>query len=164
MIGDWASGIGVIAYCVTAIIVLRWVYLAARAANTVSNQIAVTPGWAVGRFFLPILNLWRPFRGVAEIWRVSVDPVAPHRIQTPALLRWWWGLWLATSLFGPIGGTITDKPEFATRLGDRWSDIILFALDVPLVVLLVRIVTQVTARLHALLTQQVAALDEGHAS
>lgn len=126
--------------------------------------MTVTSGWAVGRFFLPLLNLWHPFLGVAEIWRVSVDPVDPDRIRTPALLHWWWGLWLATSLFGPIGSPITDEPEFATRLSDRWSDIVLFALDVPLVVLLVRIVTQVTVRLHMLLTQRAATLDKGHAS
>ena len=65
-----------------------------------------TPGWAIGGWFVPILNLIRPKQVMDDIWRGS-DPddpdagVQPKSAKVDPLLRWWWAFWLA----GGIGGT-----------------------------------------------------------
>ncbi|GEM72813.1 DUF4328 domain-containing protein [Sphingomonas aquatilis] len=154
-VGEAIGSVAILVHLVTIVLVLRWVYRAAVRAHALSDRIAVSPGWAVGRFFLPVLNLWRPFRGMVDIWRTSIDPVAPHTVPVPALLRWWWGLWLLANLFGPIGGTLMDEAHRASHLAAaRWADVALLAIDVPLVILMVRIVRQVSARQAALLTQR----------
>lgn len=152
-VGEAIGLVAILVHLVTIVMVLRWVYRAAVRAHALSDRIAVSPGWAVGRFFLPVLNLWRPFRGMVEIWRTSVDPVAPDTVPVPvpALLRWWWGLWLLANLCGPL----MDEAHRASHLAAaRWADVVLLAIDVPLVILLVRIVRQVSARQAALLTQR----------
>ncbi|KIU26204.1 hypothetical protein SR41_15700 [Sphingomonas melonis] len=154
-VGEAIGSVAILVHLVTIVMVLRWVYRAAVRAHAVSNRITVSPGWAVGRFFLPVLNLWRPFRGMVDIWRTSIDPVAPDTVPVPALLRWWWGLWLLANLFGPIGGPLMDEAYRASHLAAAcWADVVLLAIDVPLVILLVRIVTQVSAQQAALLTQR----------
>ncbi len=168
-LADTVSGttatISVFAYLVTAGMVLGWVYRSARVARTLSDRVTVTPGWAVGRFFVPVINLWKPFQGVAEIWRASVDPVAPDDVPTPVLLRLWWGLWLASGLFGHIGGRLALRAETPRSFIDAaWADLVLFACNVPLVVLLVRIVTDLSAMQATLLTRTAGAIDDGHAS
>jgi Domain of unknown function (DUF4328) len=154
-VGEAIGLIAILVHLVTIVMVLRWVYRAAVRAHALSDRITVSPGWAVGRFFLPVLNLWRPFRGMVDIWRTSIDPVTPDTVPVPTLLRWWWGLWLLANLFGPIGGPLMDEAHRASHLAAaRWADVVLLAIDVPLVILLVRIVTQVSARQAALLTQR----------
>lgn len=154
-VGEAIGCVAILVHLVTIVMVLRWVYRAAVRAHALSDRITVSPGWAVGRFFLPVFNLWRPFRGMVEIWRTSIDPVTPDTVPVPALLRWWWGLWLLANLFGPIGGPLMDEAHRASYLAAaRWADVVLLAIDVPLVILLVRIVRQVSARQAALLTQR----------
>jgi len=34
-------------------------------------SLRFSPGWSVGWFFVPIMNLFRPFQAVAQLWRAS---------------------------------------------------------------------------------------------
>ena len=62
----------------------------------------------MGSFFVPILNLYRPYQIMREIWRAS-DPATPLDMpyawteapMTP-LIGWWWGLWIGRSLTGSL--------------------------------------------------------------
>ena len=60
------------------------------------------PGWAIGAWFVPILNVWRPKQIANDIWRGS-DP-SRHGEQpswsepVPPLLWFWWGAWLLTGI------------------------------------------------------------------
>lgn len=56
-----------------------------------------SPGWSVGSFFIPILNLFKPYEAMKEIWRVSTDPYDWRAVRDWGPLRWWWGLWLLNS-------------------------------------------------------------------
>jgi hypothetical protein len=66
-------------------------------------------GWAIGAWFVPILNLWRPKQIANDIWRGS-DP--EHSGEQPTwservspLLWWWWGAWLLTWLMSRASAT-----------------------------------------------------------
>jgi len=61
-----------------------------------------SPGWAVGAWFVPFLNLVRPVRIAADIWRCS-EPTLPMqasrpRGRVPATLALWWAAWLGASV------------------------------------------------------------------
>lgn len=51
-----------------------------------------SPRWAVGGWFVPILNIWRPYQVMREIWR-NTAPAG----QGWDLLKIWWGLWLISN-------------------------------------------------------------------
>jgi hypothetical protein len=72
---------------------LVWTRLIARAYREL-DAIPSAPrrfggGWAVGAWFVPVLNLWRPKEIVNDIWRAG-------RTEPSDLLTAWWVLFLAT--------------------------------------------------------------------
>lgn len=66
----------------------------------------------MGYFFIPILNLFRPFAAVKEIWQAS-DPDATHdayawRVADASpLLHFWWAAWLIASFTGNVAGRLS---------------------------------------------------------
>lgn len=81
----------------------RWIYFANRNANAqVGESMHYSPGWAVGCYFVPIVNFWKPYRAMKEIWQVSANPAAWRAVRVPGLLRWWWFFWILTGLVGHL--------------------------------------------------------------
>jgi hypothetical protein len=69
-------------------------------------QLRRGPGWAIGGWFVPILNLWRPKQIANDIYRGS-DPEHPDQQPTwsepvTPLLHWWWALWIFSGLMSRI--------------------------------------------------------------
>jgi hypothetical protein len=63
-------------------------------------------GWAVGAWFVPILNLFRPKQIANDIWR-GTDPEqaqAGRWTEPPVapLVHWWWAAWLVANLLGNL--------------------------------------------------------------
>jgi hypothetical protein len=78
-----------------------------------------TPGWAAGYFFVPVLNLWRPYQAMKEIWLAS-DPEPPdprlnaRYAYVSALLPVWWGVFVARNILAQISsgfGKHLNEPE-----------------------------------------------------
>lgn len=36
-------------------------------------QPTMTPGWAVGFYFIPIALIWKPFQGMSQIWSATFE-------------------------------------------------------------------------------------------
>jgi hypothetical protein len=81
-----------------------------------------TSGWAVGWFFVPFANLFRPYQVVQELWKGS-DPEAPPDDSTAWLLTpasaligiWWTGQILAR-IIGRISTTLAKSAESLDEL------------------------------------------------
>jgi hypothetical protein len=90
--------LGLLLFAVAAVALLRWLYAIGRNAHLLATRSRYRPRYrprsAVIWFFVPFATLIRPFQVVLEFWQFSHDPAAPTRVPVPALLRWWWGLWL----------------------------------------------------------------------
>ena len=67
-----------------------------------------TPEWAVASFFIPVLNLWRPFQVFIELfggsrsYRPGVDPQAWKGSLPPGVVVFWWMASLASIGLNPI--------------------------------------------------------------
>ncbi|MVO83551.1 DUF4328 domain-containing protein [Streptomyces sp. p1417] len=82
-------------------------------------------GWAVGGWFVPVVNLWFPRRIAVDTWNASSPgffvslpgdfaPEQPRR----TLLNAWWTLWLCTGIFGQIASrqyANAEEPEAIER-------------------------------------------------
>lgn len=78
------ASLGSFALAVTGVCV--WVYGAAANLRAFGQQgMKFSPGWAVGWWFVPFVNLVRPVQIVTELWRAS-DP-ASIEIDNP--FKWW---------------------------------------------------------------------------
>lgn len=69
-----------------------------------ATDLRFSSGWAIGAWFVPFLNLWRPKQIADDIWRAS-DPDAdtvsgPHWRGRPVggVVHFWWGLYLLSNL------------------------------------------------------------------
>jgi hypothetical protein len=95
-------------YIVTAVAFLRWIHRANANVRALGAQgLRFTPGWAVGWYFVPFLNLVRPYAVMKEIWQASKDPDAWAAQPIPPLLRWWWGLFLIAGFLGQASLRLT---------------------------------------------------------
>jgi hypothetical protein len=94
-----------------------------------AQQLNDTPGWAVGSFFIPFVNLVRPYKAVREVWRWS-KPVsdASNEIAglsftadtSAPLVGLWWGLWIASNVLSNLfyrASKEKDAPEIFAGLG-----------------------------------------------
>jgi hypothetical protein len=148
----WTSGVTLLVFSLTTVATGRWIFVTNRNAQSVSDQVGITPGWAIGWFFVPVANLIKPFQGVSATWRATVAPDDIDSVDVPILLRWWWGLWLATCIWGNIDfrvSLVAETPE--ELITSYWIAIATLLIDIPLACVLVTIVKRLSAMQSQLL-------------
>ena len=112
----WQDGIAgwqMLASLITAIVFLMWIHRAHRNLPALGvRNLKYSPGWAVGGFFVPFLNLVRPYQVVKEIWKASdphlKDESSWERVAASPLFGWWWAFFLISNFLGRIGGRMAS--------------------------------------------------------
>lgn len=105
-----------------------------------ASNLRFTPGWAVGWYFVPVANLWKPYQAMSEIWRASKNPAGWQSESVDGLLHWWWLWWLASTVGDNVSLRMSSRAETLEELiGVAPVNIVSSALDVvsALVALLV---------------------------
>ncbi|HEX6780510.1 MAG TPA: DUF4328 domain-containing protein [Solirubrobacterales bacterium] len=120
-------------------------------------------GWAIGAWFVPILGMWRPKQIANDVWRGSERGAELtggwRQGPVPALLHWWWGIFLLQGVLLYIGQQTTESGYHElSRFGQLDNgisqiktgttlDLVGGVLALAGVVLAIRVVAQVTERL-----------------
>lgn len=131
---------------ISAIISGKWIYRADANAHVLARGLTISPPWSVGFFLVPFLCLIRPYEAMREIWQVSTQPKGWRGVREPALLRWWWGLWLVGNIAGYVA-SILERGHTAGEMRVGYST--LLGVDVTHIVvnlLFMAIVVRVGAR------------------
>ncbi|GCD44781.1 DUF4328 domain-containing protein [Streptomyces paromomycinus] len=101
-----SSGLQSTALLATGIVFLIWFYRSrVNAEHCTRDVCTLGRGWAIGAWFIPVANLWLPFRVARETWQASTQP-APDgawRTVSTAPVRTWWALWVLTEVIDYIG-------------------------------------------------------------
>jgi len=108
--------VALIATVVTAIIFMVWIYQAMARARELTPALTITPGWAVGWFFVPVASLWMPYGVMTEIVDGSGNSAPAYTERTRTLIGWWWGAWIARSVLSLFG-------TFASRASESGGSI-----------------------------------------
>ena len=91
------------AYVFTSVVFARWIIASHKTVRALGAQgMTITPGWAVGYYFIPFINLVRPYTAMKELWCASVDPQHATTQVAPSLLPGWWALWIINGVLGQI--------------------------------------------------------------
>jgi hypothetical protein len=122
-----------IALLATIIIVGRWIYRASKNAHAISNDMTISPGWAVGWYFIPIASLFKPYQAMKEIVFASVAGS-----QTESRLPVWWGLWILTNILGNASFRISQSAPGLSASFDLVNTI----LSVPLYIVFASILRE----------------------
>lgn len=148
------TALEVVALLVTGILFIIWLHTAHRSARMDRAVLRHKSGWAIGGWFVPVLNLWRPFQMVTDVRRGATGD---ETVGASLLQGWWWGAWLALSASSVAVSSLYDDaaaaPEGAAyaealRSAASWERLscALTAVSAILAILLVReIAARVTA-------------------
>jgi len=144
----------VVSFVATAFVFLMWLHRAYRNLPALgATALDTTPGWAVGYFFIPFVNLFKPFQVVKEIWRESKPGDESREVfgggeaarpDTPALVGWWWGFWIVANVSGRVSNQVGDRlGTIEGMLLASWVSIVSDALFVIAAVLAILIVKRI---------------------
>jgi len=123
------------------VMVLTWIYRACRNALSLAPDLPLSPGWAVGWYFVPIAALWKPFAALALAWRGSVAPSAWRTESAPSIFGWWWAFWITSGVAGFLAGLVgrmRAEDTSTARYGLLMTSTVLGALAALLLMRIVR--------------------------
>jgi hypothetical protein len=130
----------------TAVVFLMWIYRANLNCHGFGAEgMQFTPGWAVGWYFIPFLNLIRPFQVMKEIWMVSSDPGNWQAQKGSPILGWWWALWLISCFLGQIVFRLAmrvDSPASLEALTKVSISAALF--EIPVILVALSLISRIT--------------------
>jgi Domain of unknown function (DUF4328) len=119
-------------------------------------------GWAIGAWFVPILNLFRPKQIANDIDRASapgaiVGGPVWHQRGVARRLQWWWGTFIASGVMaGLAAGAIANANEenpvtlaeyedaLETEQGGYALDLLSSVIGIAAVILVVLVVKRIT--------------------
>ncbi len=96
-----------IAYIISGITFIRWFRRAYYNLHQRVDHLAESDGWAAGAWFVPVLNLFRPYQIMKELYTetryfiLRQDPDSELALETK-FLGLWWTLWLVNGFLGQI--------------------------------------------------------------
>ena len=111
-----------------------------------------SPAGAVGRCFIPFLNLAHPMSGTLEAWRSSdssrrwINVVERKAMKVPGMIIGWWSLWLIGNFVTNIGSRLTSNKDAAAVSVGESLIIVGNLLLIGAALLAVLVVRAVTAR------------------
>lgn len=85
---------------VAAILFGCWIYRANANAHVIADGLSISPGWAVGWYFVPIMCLYQPYVAMKETWLASHYGGNWGDAEASGLLPVWWGAWLLSGFVG----------------------------------------------------------------
>ena len=126
----------------TVIFFLVWLHRAHRNASQLgSDELRCSSRMAIGIWFVPILNLWRPKHVLDDVWRGS----DPEGSQSSELISIWWGLFLVSGIIGNIAGRMSPATLDEVRVQNT-VDLLSLALGVGAAVAAAVLVRRITER------------------
>ena len=111
------GGSQVLAFVVTGIVWLVWLYRAYNNLGAVGVKKArFSPGWAVGYWFVPFVNLVRPYQIVVDLWQRSEGLNASDSVEhlpRPPIISWWWGVYLLSAFAARASASLISDAHTA---------------------------------------------------
>ncbi len=140
-----AASLALLASKVSAgIAILRWIYIVNRNAHGLGGRMTTSPGWTVAWFFVPVLNLWKPYGGVRESWQATVNPSSPRSARVPSVMRRWWGAWLVSSGLSIVSGRVAYGGKATHVVQANWLSVATLPLDLMLTLSLIAVVRRLS--------------------
>ena len=147
-----AIGVVILVAVITlAISYIIWLRRSYRNQTALGAQgLKYSPGWATAYWFIPILNLFRPYQVTKELYQTS-DPASDGSnwsyLPTAPLLGWWWAAWVISGIADRVSSRMVGgEPTIEQLLRSSWADIVTSVLAIIAAVLALMVVRVITER------------------
>ena len=147
---SWVRGTGgiwVLLFVVTIVVWCVWQHRAHMAARELVAGMELSAAWAVGCWFVPIVNYFSRSKRCASCGG-SLGAPAWRTQPTWSVLGWWWATWLGFNVLGSLQSTAGGADLEAIRRSDAIG-LLSVTLGIVAALLAVQIVRQVSSRLTA---------------
>lgn len=149
-----AGVLQIVAALVAAITFLLWFSRAYRNSARMGSRPRYAHGWAIGAWFVPIVNLIVPKHLADDIWRGSDPDDALPELETAGakrvnpLLHFWWAAWLIGGIIGnfAIRSAFRGAPTLEGLRGQAQAYLVTDLISVVALVLAVLVIREVTTR------------------
>lgn len=96
-----------ITYIVSAVTFIQWFRRAYYNLHLRVNHLSATEGWAAGSWFTPVLNLYRPYQIMKEIYEETSSLLTQYRLNrgevlSTGMVGLWWTFWIINNLIGQV--------------------------------------------------------------
>jgi hypothetical protein len=130
----------------TAIAFLVWLYRAEVNARALgAEDMMVGPGWAVGWFFVPLVQLVMPFVAVRELWKASATPRDWQLEPASPIIALWWACWIGSMISGNIAFALSRTDDYDMFPAADFMGMVSTALTIPSAILLAAIIGHIQA-------------------
>jgi len=100
------GGLYMLALIPTVVMFCVWLFRASKNARALGARgMKCSAGWAVGSFFVPIINLFKPYLAVKEVEKASDPQAGPMdwtRAKASGKVGVWWAFWIASGVLGQV--------------------------------------------------------------
>ena len=124
-----------LSFITSGVLILMWIYRANFNAHRLGGvDMEFSPGWAVGWYFVPFANLWKPYQAMKEIWQVSASPERWEHEDRSWLLPLWWTIWIISNILGNVAFRLMlqDEPNLDQLMAASSVMLVSDVLDIPL--------------------------------
>ncbi|MFJ4624004.1 DUF4328 domain-containing protein [Streptomyces sp. NPDC088812] len=118
---ETATRAQVMVFLPCAIVFVVWFFRMRRATGPLApDRFRHGPGWAVGAWFVPLGNLWMPYRVAFDMWGAATLLPSGDESHRPRIwpLNLWWGLFVFSVLFNRFTGTEFEDARTLPEIQD----------------------------------------------
>ena len=125
------------------VLFIRWLRRAYWNLHALGRRMEHGEGWAAGAWFVPFLNLFRPYSIVREVWRhtqlIAFEQVTPH-----GLLRVWWMVFLLHGFVSNATGRMDNAATTTEQLQSAaWGNMVTAGLMLATALLTIQVVQRI---------------------
>ena len=96
-----------IAHVISAVTFIQWFRRAYFNLHLKVNHLSHSEGWAAGSWFVPIVNLYRPYQIMKELYLETEALLTKKELLlgenfSTSSVGWWWTFWITNSIIGQI--------------------------------------------------------------
>jgi hypothetical protein len=140
-----------IAYIISAVTFIQWFRRAYYNLHLKVNFLNYTEGWAAGCWFVPFINLYRPYQIMKELYEetdelLSKKGISVNQTFSTTLLGWWWALWIINNLLAQFVFRYTLKAESIDELTTSTiASMVGNLLGIPLALIAIKVIKDYSA-------------------
>jgi len=135
-----------IAYILSSVMFIQWFRRAYYNLHQKTNHLSYSEGWAAGAWFVPILNLFRPYQIMKELYNETKNLLLKNELNisksfSTNLLGLWWTLWIIGSFLGNFIFRFTMNAETIHEfISATTFSMVLNILGVPLALIAIKVI------------------------
>ncbi len=143
-----------VVFIFSSILFLIWIYRAHKNLPALGAAgLRYSPGFAVGAWFIPLVNLILPYHVMKEIWRASdpdmidPNPTVWQKAHVSPLLAAWWIFWFLDAAGGRLAGQLASGVDTLDGfIAVGWLTVLSDSLTVVNAALAIWVVTRIDER------------------